>query len=71
MSEWMTIDITCNMCGEAKRVEVPTEGYTRWKTGELIQRAMPMLSRDDRELLISGTCGKCFEELFTESDEGG
>lgn len=31
-----------------------TEQYDRWKGGELIQVAMPELSPEDREFLISG-----------------
>jgi len=35
--------------------------------------AMPYLSREDREILISNTCPKCYEEMFggeeTEEEE--
>lgn len=40
-----------------------------WKTGTLIQRAMPNLSADQRELLISHTCGKCWDRMFKVDDE--
>ena len=36
----------------------------RRQRGELIQEALPELSADQRELLISGTCPKCWDELF-------
>ena len=36
----------------------------RWQNGSLIQDAMPYLSADERELLISGTCGTCFDKMF-------
>ena len=47
------------------------EKYTSWKDGsEYIQDIMPELSADDRELLISNTCGNCWIEIFgTEEDE--
>jgi hypothetical protein len=39
-----------------------------YEAGELIQRAMPDVSEDERELLISGVCGQCFDELFKEAE---
>ena len=35
----------------------------------LIQNAMPNLSADDRELLISGICGPCFDKMFPPEEE--
>jgi hypothetical protein len=33
------------------------------------QDAFPHLTADERELLISGTCGSCFNAMFPEDDE--
>jgi len=39
--------------------------FIRWEEeGELIQNALPYLSADERELLISGICGGCFDKMF-------
>lgn len=63
---------TCIECKVLHEIHVSEEGLRRWESGELIQRAMPSVSEADRELLISGICGKCFDELFAEdSGEGG
>jgi hypothetical protein len=45
-------------------VIVPAKSWHEWRNGKLIQDAMPTLSVDDREFLISGICGKCFDEMF-------
>ncbi len=45
-------------------VPVTDEQIVRWKAGELIQRVMPELTPDQRELLISQTCGDCFDDMF-------
>ena len=37
--------------------------------GRMRQDALPELSCDERELLISGTCGACFDKLFPSEDE--
>lgn len=60
-----TLDITCRSCREHFPVAVSLEDYTRWNLGGgLIQNVMPYLSADDRELLISGTCSKCWDAMF-------
>ena len=45
-------------------MQVHVEDVTAWENGELIQNAMPYLSADEREVLISGTCGPCFDRMF-------
>lgn len=57
------------MCDERRTLEVPAEGFERWQAGELIQNAMPELNADDREQLISGTCGARWDNLFPSEDE--
>lgn len=37
-----------------------------WKRGTLIQDAMPYLSDGEREILISKTCGECWDAMFGE-----
>ena len=59
----------CRECGEATLLDLSMTDVTRWRGGELIQRVFPQLSEDVRELMISGTCGKCFDQLFTTEGE--
>jgi hypothetical protein len=56
--------ITCQQCSEVHVVEVVFKDWSDWRSGKLAQDAFPYLSADERELLISGVCGKCFEEMF-------
>ena len=65
---------SCLMCGGTKLLPVTPDQIRRWRTprsegGEYIQAAMPNLSAADRELLISGTCGSCFDSLFGGDDD--
>jgi hypothetical protein len=55
----------CNKCDEQIILRVNLDDMARWENGELIQNAMPYLSADERELLISGTCGECFDKMFS------
>lgn len=60
----MKIDVCCKWCEKSHELEVRKSGLNRWKKGELIQDVLPELSADERELLISRTCGKCWDAMF-------
>lgn len=68
----MNITITkhynCNHCDHSEDITFGFDDYTRWKDGEVIQHAMDYLTPDEREMIISGTCGKCFDEFFPPND---
>jgi hypothetical protein len=63
------MDVRCVGCGKVYSLEVTTEQLADWRAGTLIQTAMPHLTADERELLISKTCGPCFDSLFAHEDE--
>lgn len=50
----VTVKGRCVFTGTPYSVTVPKRGYMLWKGGMLIQDAMPDVSDDDREFLISG-----------------
>jgi hypothetical protein len=58
----------CPFCGKDNRFEATEEeikGFDKWQNGEMhIQHAMPLLSPEKREVLISGICITCQEEVF-------
>ena len=61
----IVVTITCGQCGE----EQPPFRMTHmqllaWRQGEFIQRVLPDESPGRRELLISGTCERCFDSMF-------
>lgn len=61
---------TCMVCrkGTPEGVLVDREDYERYRKGEHIQNAFPYLSADVRETMMTGTHGKCFDDLFGEED---
>ena len=66
MKSETTIEILtprCPLCGARRTLTVSREGYFLWLHGTLIQYALPELSLDDRERLISGTCRSCWGKL--------
>jgi hypothetical protein len=59
----------CVKCEDVHILLVDSDDLQRWKDGELIQNAMPYLSADEREILISNVCGRCFEQMFGEGED--
>lgn len=63
------ITTRCPMCGRERDIEVDADAYRAWQDGELIQRAFPDLSADDREALKTGICPRCWDRMFAGDDE--
>jgi hypothetical protein len=61
-----TVDLlgNCILCKEAFSLNVRVDAYVRWVNGESVQSAFSEISRENRELLISGTCGECWLKMF-------
>ncbi len=63
-----TVTLQCIACKAEEEIPLTEEESQRVNTGELIQRVLPHLSAGQREILISGICGRCFDDLFEEED---
>ena len=60
----MKVECRCPMCGKINTVEITESQWWRWQMGEHIQNVAPELSPDEREMLISGICPKCWDNMF-------
>ena len=58
----------CPICGEYHEVEVSESDFVAWQCGEHAQNAFPYLTANEREILISGICSKCWTDMFGEGD---
>jgi hypothetical protein len=57
--------VTCKKCGEEVEIPANWDEVNAWATGnQLIQHALPKLTVAEREILISGICGVCFDKMF-------
>lgn len=59
----------CAGCGTSAVFVVTEEQFQRLENGEHIQFVLPHFSDDDREMLISGTCPNCWDEMFPELED--
>lgn len=59
----------CMFCGEAGSISVPQAGLIAWKSGALIQEALPELSAPEREMLKSGIHSSCWDTMFNDEND--
>lgn len=62
----MSLTKACVRCKKRYQLRVNSKDHDRWLEGEHIQDVMPYLTAGERELLISGICGPCYDKLFPE-----
>lgn len=62
-------NIQCRLCGTTYAIMYNREDMVDWLSGHgFIQDIMPYLSDAERELVLSRTCGECFDKLFPPLD---
>ena len=60
---------TCRFCGKEITVQAEEEKFSRLDAGAHVQDVFPDLGVNYRELMISGICGECFDQMFESDDE--
>ena len=64
------LTVECPICGEEHTVEVFAQDYFNWNSlGMHTQDAFPYLSDNEREMLISGVCPTCWEQMFGSDED--
>ena len=63
-SEESQMQVNCVKCDRPVDVPCTEQQIKVWQDGEMIQNAMPNLTADQREMLITGICGICWEVMF-------
>lgn len=65
----LPVDIECVRCRRWFNILVNRYDLDDWMSGSMpIQEAMEYLSPSERELLLSQTCGDCFDKMFPPLD---
>lgn len=65
----MAMTIRCKKCSRPVDIDVTDAQIVAWRHGALIQKAMPNVTAEKREMFISGICPICWDEMFKEKDE--
>lgn len=62
-----TITRTCPFCGKEHSITVPKAelkaGFIAYQNGALIQNAFPTFTPSQREMLMTGICDDCWNNL--------
>lgn len=65
----MKVVKTCETCGVTYPLFLVPEDLFSWYNREgFIQDLMPYLTDGERELIMTGTCGSCFDLMFPTED---
>ena len=61
----MTVKVACAKCQQVHEIKVDIRKFNKWKKGEgNIQDIFPEMKPEEREMLISQICPKCWNEMF-------
>ncbi len=60
--------VQCLSCRKIHVFDVGHADFYDWQHGKHAQEAFPYLSAAERELMISRTCGPCFDKMFPPED---
>lgn len=58
----------CILCNKHVRFQVSETGYLNWTNGMNIQDALPEISTDKREMMLTNICGICFDRTFNDEE---
>ena len=67
----MLVTRSCPVTGRinAMHIDVSAYAYCKWERGDAyIQEAMPELSDDEREFILSGLTSEAWDALFQEEE---
>jgi hypothetical protein len=59
----------CTFCGDPAVTVVPAQGLWDWEHGAFAQVAFPNLTATEREQVMTGTHGECWDRFMKEDDE--
>ena len=69
IEEDLIVEMFCPLCGKKHLVSVREKDYLAWRNGTLIQKAMPYLSAEQRDQLVTEICPHCQKKIFGSDEE--
>ena len=70
LAKEIAVACRCPRCEEVNLVRVGADDIVAWKVdGVPVQGAFPYLDADQREMLMTGICGTCWDKMFAEDGE--
>lgn len=63
------VETYCPICHTSHNIEVEENDYLDWCEGKPTYDSFPYLSANDREMLITGVCPTCWDEMMPGDDD--
>ena len=60
--------LKCTWCKKPVDLMLPAQGLFYYGKGKHVQHAFPMMDQGDREMIITGTCKACQDDIFGEPE---
>lgn len=70
MSTMSVYETSCPFCNKTSRLSYRPEDLQAYRSGKNIREAFPKMNSFERELLISGICFDCQEQVFNTPAPG-
>jgi len=68
-ANYEVFDATCKHCGITYQILADRDDLDSWMSGKgYVQDILAYLSPAEREMLISGTCDNCWNQMFPKVD---
>jgi hypothetical protein len=64
-----TVDLVCGRCQTVVTLSIDLDAYHAWKNGALIQEAFPTFTTDERKMIMTRTCGDCWNDMWNDEAE--
>jgi phage FluMu protein Com len=64
MDKKITLEKRCPICGKMNEFHCLESEYQKWLDGELVQKCFPNATPDERELMITGICPECWDNMM-------
>lgn len=66
----LSLAVKCRTCGEYIYLSVREQDYNEWvgDNPRHVQDVFPYLNASEREMLITQTCGDCWNKMFRSID---
>lgn len=61
----------CAICGRPSKLVMSLASYEAWRGGSHVQAVWPDVSKEVREVAISGTHPDCWRAMFGDGEAGG
>lgn len=58
----------CLVCGQKSKIKLDSDQLRKYTSGARVQDAFPRMGAPERELVLTGTHGSCWDKVMPDDD---